>query len=420
MKVLVLGAGVAGVCSAYYLARQGHSVTVIDRLEGSAMETSFGNAGQVSFGYASPWAAPGIPSKAAKWLFAEHPPLSFKPDGSLFQLKWLLQMWANCTPAKYQTNKERMVRIADYSRQCLAKLRADTGIQYEARQKGTLQLFRTDDQLKASEADMRVLKDMGVAFELLGRDQLASAEPALELVKEKLVGGLRLPDDETGDCRLFTLALTKMAEELGVEFRFNESIQQIQRQGDAITGVISNNQLITADAYLVCLGSWSRPLLRNIAPIPVYPLKGYSITVPIEDPDFAPQSTLIDESYKIALTRFDKRIRVGGMAEVAGFDKRLNPKRQATLLMVLNDLFPKASHEKTQVNFWTGLRPKTPDSVPIIGKGPANNLYFNLGHGTLGWTMSTGSAQLIADIISGNEPEIRTDDLNLSRYSLKN
>lgn len=420
MKVLVLGAGVAGVCSAYYLARQGHSVTVIDRLEGSAMETSFGNAGQVSFGYASPWAAPGIPSKAAKWLFAEHPPLSFKPDGSLFQLKWLLQMWANCTPAKYQTNKERMVRIADYSRQCLAKLRADTGIQYEARQKGTLQLFRTDDQLKASEADMRVLKDMGVAFELLGRDQLASAEPALELVKEKLVGGLRLPDDETGDCRLFTLALTKMAEELGVEFRFNESIQQIQRQGDAITGVISNNQLITADAYLVCLGSWSRPLLRNIAPIPVYPLKGYSITVPIEDPDFAPQSTLIDESYKIALTRFDKRIRVGGMAEVAGFDKLLNPKRQATLLMVLNDLFPKASHEKTQVNFWTGLRPKTPDSVPIIGKGPANNLYFNLGHGTLGWTMSTGSAQLIADIISGNEPEIRTDDLNLSRYSLKN
>ncbi|MEZ2623114.1 D-amino acid dehydrogenase [Paenalcaligenes hominis] len=416
MKVLVLGAGVAGVCSAYYLAKQGHSVTVIDRLEGSAMETSFGNAGQVSFGYASPWAAPGIPLKAAKWLFAEHPPFSFKPDGSLYQLQWMLKMWANCTPAHYKINKERMVRVADYSRKCLAKLREDTHIQYEARQKGTLQLFRTDEQMAASEADMRVLQEMGVAFQLLGRDQLSSAEPALELVKEKFVGGLRSPDDETGDCRLFTLALTKMAEELGVEFRFNESIQQIQRQGDTITGVISNNQLITADAYLVCLGSWSRPLLRNIAPIPVYPLKGYSITVPIADPDFAPQSTLLDESYKIALTRFDNRIRVGGMAEVAGFDKTLNPKRQATLLMVLNDLFPKASHEKTDVNFWTGLRPKTPDSVPIIGKGPAKNLYLNSGHGTLGWTMSTGSARLIADIISGNEPEIRVDDLNLSRY----
>ena len=235
-------------------------------------------------------------------------------------------------------------------------------------------------------------------------------------MKEKLVGGLRLPEDETGDCQMYTTNLAKMAMELGVEFRFNESIQQIQRQGDTITGVISNNQLLTADAYLVCLGSWSTRLMRNIAPIPVYPLKGFSITVPIEDPDYAPQSTLLDETYKIALTRFDNRIRVGGMAEVAGFDKTLNPKRQATLLMVLNDLFPKASQEKNQVNFWTGLRPKTPDSTPIIGKGPAKNLYLNTGHGTLGWTMSAGSGQLIADIISGNQPAIRVDDLNLSRY----
>lgn len=416
MKVLVLGAGVTGVSSAYFLAKQGHSVTVIDRLDAPAMETSFANAGQVSFGYASPWAAPGIPLKAAKWLFAEHPPFSFRPDGTLFQLKWMLQMWANCTASKYKINKERMVRIADYSRDCLAKLREETAIQYEARQKGTLQLFRTAEQMDAAGADMRVLEEMGVPFELLQRDQLSGAEPALELVKEKLVGGLRLPEDETGDCQMYTTNLAKMAMELGVEFRFNESIQQIQRQGDTITGVISNNQLLTADAYLVCLGSWSTRLMRNIAPIPVYPLKGFSITVPIEDPDYAPQSTLLDETYKIALTRFDNRIRVGGMAEVAGFDKTLNPKRQATLLMVLNDLFPKASQEKNQVNFWTGLRPKTPDSTPIIGKGPAKNLYLNTGHGTLGWTMSAGSGQLIADIISGNQPAIRVDDLNLSRY----
>lgn len=416
MKVLVLGAGVTGVSSAYFLAKQGHSVTVIDRLEAPAMETSFANAGQVSFGYASPWAAPGIPLKALKWLFDEHPPFSFRPDGSLFQLQWMLKMWANCTATKYKTNKERMVRIANYSRDCLQLLRQDTHIQYEARQQGTLQLFRSSEQMDAASADMRVLEAMGVPFELLQRDQLASAEPALDLVKEKLVGGLRLPEDETGDCQLFTTRLAEMAKELGVEFKFNESIQQIQRQGDSITGVISNNQLITADAYLVCLGSWSTRLMRNIAPIPVYPLKGYSITVPIDEPDYAPQSTLLDETYKIALTRFDTRIRVGGMAEVAGFDKTLNPKRQATLLMVLNDLFPKASKEKTQVNFWTGLRPKTPDSTPIIGQGPAKNLYLNTGHGTLGWTMGPGSGQLIADIMSGNTPAIRVDDLNLSRY----
>lgn len=416
MKVLVLGAGVTGVSSAYYLAKQGHSVTVIDRLEAPAMETSFANAGQVSFGYASPWAAPGIPLKAAKWMFSEHPPFSFRPDGSLFQLQWMLKMWTNCTATKYKINKERMVRIANYSKDCLAQLRADTNIQYEARQQGTLQVFRTPEQLDAAEADMRVLEEMGVPFQLLGKEGLADIEPALALVKDKLTGGLRLPQDETGDCQLFTTHLAQMAKDIGVEFRFNESIQQIQRQGDRITGVISNNQLITADAYLVCLGSWSRRLMRNIAPIPVYPLKGYSITVPIEDPDFAPQSTLIDESYKIALTRFDNRIRVGGMAEVAGFDKTLNPKRQATLLMVLNDLFPKASHEKNQLNFWTGLRPKTPDSTPIIGQSPVKNLYLNTGHGTLGWTMGPGSGRLIADIISGNTPAIRTDDLNLSRY----
>lgn len=415
MKVLILGAGVTGVTSAYYLAKQGHSVTVIDKLDAAARETSFANAGQVSFGYSSPWAAPGIPLKAAKWLFSEHPPFSIRPDGSLYQLQWMLKMWANCTADKYQINKERMVRISNYSRECLAQLRADTGIQYDARQQGTLQLFRTAKQMAAADADMRVLEQMGIPYTLLQRDELHQAEPALERVKDKLAGGLQIPTDETGDCYLFTSKLAQMAEDLGVEFKFNESIQQIQRHGNTITGVISNNRLLTADAYLVCLGSWSRPLMRNIASIPVYPLKGYSITVPITDERAAPQSTLLDEGYKIAITRLGKRIRVGGMAEIAGFDKTLNPQRKATLLMVLNDLFPDASTERHDVDFWTGLRPKTPDSVPIIGQGPAKNLYLNTGHGTLGWTMSVGSAQLIADIISGKQPAIRYDDLGLSR-----
>ena len=416
MNILVLGAGVSGVCSAYYLAKQGHHVTVVDQLDGVAKETSYANAGQVSFGYASPWAAPGIPLKAAKWLFAEHPPFAFRSDGSWSQLKWMLSMWANCKADKYQTNKERMVRIADYSRQCLHQLRAQHSINYEARQQGTLQLFRTEQQMQAAEADMDILSQMGVPFQLLGRNTLATAEPALAQVKQKLVGGLRLPNDETGDCYLFTTQLAEIATALGVEFKFNQKIEHIEREGDRISGVVINGQTIQADAYLVCLGSWSTPLLRHIAPIPVYPLKGYSITVPIHNPDYAPQSTLLDESYKVAITRFDQRIRVGGMAEVAGFDKSLNPKRQATLLMVLNDLFPYATQEKTHVDFWTGLRPKTPDSVPIIGKGPATNLYFNTGHGTLGWTMGPGSGKLIADIISAKTPDIRVDDLDLQRY----
>ncbi len=312
MKVLILGAGVEGVTSAYYLAKQGHSVTVVDRLGGPALETSYGNAGQVSFGYASPWAAPGIPLKAMKWMLSKHPPFSFRPDGTLFQLRWMLQMWANCTDHNYKVNKERMVRLADYSRLCLQKLRDETGIQYEARQKGTLQVFRKPEQVDAASADMQVLEEMGVNYALLTAAQLHTVEPALAHVENQLAGGLHLPDDETGDCQLFTTRLAEKAQALGVEFKFSESIQKIHVTANEVTGIQSNNQLLTADAYLVCLGSWSTQFLKNIAPIPVYPLKGYSITVNIADETRAPQSTLLDESYKIALTRFEQRIRVGG------------------------------------------------------------------------------------------------------------
>lgn len=415
MKVLVLGSGVIGVTSAYYLARQGHQVTVVDREPASGLETSFANAGQLSFGYSSPWAAPGIPTKAIKWMFAQHPPLTIRPDGSLFQLRWMLQMWRNCTAGRYAANKERMLRISTYSRDCLHELVQDTGIQYEGRRQGTLQLFRTERQMEGAHKDTQALAEAGVEFEILQASELASIEPALTHVRHKFVGGLRTPGDETGDCQMFTTNLTELARGLGVEFRYGEQIIALHTQGGKVSGVQCESGVITADAYVMALGSYSPSLLRHIEPLPVYPLKGYSITVPIADPDRAPVSTLLDESYKIAVTRFDTRIRVGGMAEVLGYDTHLDLRRQRTLEMVLNDLFP-GSYTPGDVSFWTGLRPSTPDGTPIIGACSLPNLFLNTGHGTLGWTMSCGSGRLIADIVSGKPPEIRSDDLTISRY----
>lgn len=415
MKVLILGSGVVGVTSAYYLAQQGHEVTVLDRESAEALETSFANAGQISFGYSSPWAAPGIPLKAIKWMFAQHPPLTIRPDGSLFQLQWMFQMWRNCTAARYATNKERMLRLSSYSQGCLHALREATGIQYEGRQHGTLQVFRTQRQMEDAHKDIRALSEAGIEYQLLQPNELASIEPALAHVEHKLAGGLRTPQDETGDCQMFTAHLTELARGLGVDFRFGEQIITLHTQAGQVSGVQCASGLFEADAYVMALGAYSRTLLRNIEPLPVYPMKGYSITVPIADPQRAPVSTLLDETYKIALTRFDNRIRVGGMAEVVGYNMRLDPRRERTLEMVLNDLFP-GSYTPGDVSFWTGLRPKTPDSTPIIGKTSLPNLYLNTGHGTLGWTMACGSGQLIADIISGKPTAIRSDDLAVSRY----
>ncbi|MDC6129038.1 D-amino acid dehydrogenase, partial [Burkholderia gladioli] len=406
MRVVILGSGVVGVTSAYYLARAGHEVTVIDREAGPALETSFANAGQISPGYAAPWAAPGVPLKAVKWMFEKHAPLAIRLDGTRFQLQWMWQMLRNCTAERYAVNKGRMVRLAEYSRDCFQALRADTGIAYEGRTGGTLQLFRTQAQFDGAAKDIAVLRDANVPFELLTADQLKNAEPALSAVSHKLTGGLRLPGDETGDCQLFTTRLAAMAEELGVQFRYNTPIDALAIAGDRIAGVQCGGELVRGDAYVVALGSYSTRFLSNIVKIPVYPLKGYSITAPIVDAAAAPVSTVLDETYKIAITRFDSRIRVGGMAEIAGFDKRLNQARRETLEMCVNDLFP-GGGDTSKASFWTGLRPMTPDGTPIVGRTPVPNLFLNTGHGTLGWTMSCGSGQLLADLMSGKKPAIQ-------------
>jgi D-amino-acid dehydrogenase len=420
MRVLVLGSGVIGVSTAWYLARQGHEVTVVDRQPGAALETSFANAGQVSPGYSTPWAAPGIPLKAMKWLFQRHAPLAIRPDGTLFQLRWLAEMLSHCTEDRYAVNKERMLRLAEYSRDCLKALRAETGIAYEGRQRGTLQVFRTEAQLVAVDKDVRVLREQGVPFELLSRDELARVEPALGAVSDRLVGGLRLPGDETGDCQLFTTRLAEAAGRAGVTFLYGTAIDRVEARGGAVSGVWvrgpEGRRQLSADQYVLALGAYSRELLAPLAlDLPVYPLKGYSLTVPIADAAAAPVSTVMDETYKIAITRFDDRIRVGGMAEVAGFDLRLNPRRRATLEKVVTDLFPRGG-DVAAANFWTGLRPMTPDGTPVVGATRYGNLWLNTGHGTLGWTMACGSGRLLADLISRRRPEISSDGLGIDRY----
>lgn len=415
MKIIVIGSGVIGVTTAWYLNKAGHEVTIIERHPDAAEETSAGNAGQVSPGYSAPWAAPGIPLKALKWLFQRHAPLAFRPDGSYFQLSWILDMFMNCTQERYAINKSRMVRLAEYSRDCLKMLRQETSINYEHRTKGTLQLFRTMQQYENVYRDVNILKEYGVDYELYESKDLVKVEPGIHFQEKKFSGGLRLPNDETGDCKLFTKHLANQAIQNGVKFKYNQIVTECVISGNTLKAIYSNKEKFVADRVIVCGGSWSRDLLKSILKIPVYPVKGYSLTVPIVNPGLSPQSTILDETYKVAVTRFDNRIRVGGMAELSGYNKSLPEKRLETLLMVVKDLFPQAANFE-QHEFWTGLRPMTPDGTPIIGKTPIKNLYLNTGHGTLGWTMACGSGKLISDIVSEVTPDIKYDDLSVYRY----
>lgn len=417
MHVIVMGAGVIGTTTAYYLSKAGHEVTVIDRQPNVALETSFANAGQISPGYASPWAAPGVPLKAFKWMFQHHAPLSIGLTGDMYQYHWMIRMLAECNINRYQINKERMVRISEYSRDCLDQLRKEANIHFDERQLGTLQLFRKQEQLDIAGKDTAVLKEEGVPFELLDHQGVINVEPALAHATVDFVGGLRLPNDQTGDCQKFTTELSEIAKLQGVQFLFNTHIKTIEKEADQITSIVlKNGEKLKGDAYVMALGSYSHEMLKLIGiDAPVYPLKGYSITTKIIDPQRSPVSTILDESYKIALTRFDDRIRVGGMAEINGFDRSLNTSREDTLIMVLEQLFPNAS-DLSNAHFWTGLRPATPDGTPIVGKTKYKNLYTNTGHGTLGWTMSCGSAQLLTDIISKMTPQIDYEDLNVFRY----
>ncbi|HTP71883.1 MAG TPA: D-amino acid dehydrogenase [Burkholderiaceae bacterium] len=416
MRVLVLGGGVIGVSAAYYLADAGHEVELVERRSAAAMETSFANAGEVSPGYSSPWAGPGVPVKAIQWMLMTHSPLVIWPLLDPAMWRWGLAMLANCTERAYAINKSRMVPIAEYSRDCMKALRAATGIAYDDRAQGTLQLFRTQKQLDGTAKDIAVLKQYGVPFEVLDRAGFMRVEPGLKDTQHKFVGALRLPGDETGDCHLFTQRLAAMATARGATLRFDTTIVGIDRDGDRITGVRTTAGTLNADAVVMALGSYTPLMLKTLKlRIPVYPVKGYSITLPIVDTARAPESTIMDETHKVAVTRLGGRIRVGGTAELAGYSLALREARRATLVHVVTDLFP-GGGDLARAEFWCGLRPMTPDGTPIVGPTPITNLVLATGHGTLGWTMAAGTGRVIADLISGRKPEIDIADLAMARY----
>jgi D-amino-acid dehydrogenase len=439
MSTIILGAGVIGCTLAYYLAKAGQDVIVIERQADVALETSFANAGQISYAYASPWAAPGVPIKAIQWLLQKHAPLSFKLDGSLFQLKWIMQFLMNCRKTAYSINKERMLRLAEYSSACLAALRQEQNYpmhQYDGAHLGTLQIFRTQQQLQAvADKDLPILTQYNIAHRMLNRDQVYEIEPALSHMQNNIVGGLHLPNDETGDCHMFTKYIAEQAKACGARFMFNTCVDDLllkyapMQQAYGVkytTQTINNNDnsnmksseklkgSLEADHIVVALGSYSRNLLKDLVNIPVYPIKGYSITADIHDEAMAPRSTILDETYKIALTRLNKRIRVGGMANITGFNLHMDYKKIHTLNFVLQNLFPHAYNESKHA--WTGLRPATPDGTPIIGATQIKGLWLSTGHGTLGWTMACGSGKLLSDLILEKIPDIKYDDLNALRY----
>ncbi len=414
MKVVVLGSGVIGLTSAWYLSQSGYEVTVVDRQPRAAEETSFANAGQISYGYSSPWAAPGIPAKAIKWLFEEHAPLKIKPSLSPDLMSWASKMLLNCQLDRYRINKARMLTIANRSRECLAELNNRYSMNYQGRTQGTLQIFRSPSQLKAIEKDITLLEESGTRYQLFDTKECLKQEPGLSQMQGNLVGGLYLPDDETGDCYLFCQQLQKMAQDAGVKFLYNTEIKRLVQTSNNIAAVETSEGDIVADRFVVALGSYSKALLESVGiDIPVYPVKGYSLTLPVINELSAPQSTVMDETFKVALTRFDQRIRVAGTAELAGFDPSLPDKRLATLNHVVSNLFPNGT-DLSQAEYWTGFRPMTPDGTPIIGRTPISNLYTNTGHGTLGWTMACGSAEILTQIMMGEEA--RYLELSYERY----
>jgi D-amino-acid dehydrogenase len=415
MKVLVLGAGVIGTACAYYLSRAGHEVTVIDRQSGPARETSFGNAGGVCPGFAGPWAAPGMPFKVVRWLFEKHAPLVLRPQLDIQQWKWLAAFVANCTVERFAINKARMQRIAHYSKACLVALRNETGISYDNGSGGVLQVFQTEEELDGAARAAKVLTSFNVAHRIVTSAEAVAIEPALTKAAVSLSGGLHLPDDETGDCHLFTTRLADLLAERGVAFQFDTTIRALLTEGDAISGILTDRGVLQADSYVVALANEAPSLLRPLGiDIPVYPVKGYAVTAEVGDPNMAPRSSVMDEHSKVMITRLGNRVRAAGVAEIGGYDTSAAPDQAAGVLHAVEALFPEAADYR-EVSYWAGLRPMTPDGPPYLGTTKFNNLILNIGQGSNGWTQACGCGQIVADMIDRRVPAIDLDGLTLER-----
>ena len=407
MKIAVLGAGVIGVTSAWYLAKAGHEVTVIDRQDAAGMETSFANGGQVSESHAEPWANPGTPRQALKWLGREDSPLLFRLRADPRQWAWGLDFLSQCLPWRTRANAAQIAAMNHYSHAQLRSLYEETGIEYDRQTRGILRFYESAEDLNAATRAADLERAEGIDLRALSAAECIALEPALAEGAARVVGGVHAPGDESGDAHKFTQALAMMAAGRGVRFRYGAGIARIERAGDRIAHVVlAGGETLQSDAYLVALGSYSPLLLRSVGvSIPVYPLKGYSITVPLDEGDVAPHISLTDSVHKLVISRLGKRLRVAGTAELNGYDNRINAARCKAIVRRTYALFPRAGKPE-RAQFWAGLRPATPSGVPCVGRTRYPNLYVNTGHGTLGWTMACGSGAAIADIVSGKEPEV--------------
>ena len=409
MRVLVLGAGVVGTTSAWYLARAGHQVTVIDRQPTVGNETSFANGGQISVSHAEPWANPHVLRQVLKWMGREDAPLLWRWRADPAQLAWGLRFLGECLPGRTRANISAIVAMALYSRGCLRTLRDELGLQYDQREGGILHIYTDTREFAAAVEAARVMRGLGLDRDTVDVDKCLKIEPALADARHLLVGGDYTRSDESGDAHKFTRALAEHARAAGVEFRFGMTVDRIANGGAKIAGVVVRGddgaELLTADAYVVALGSYSPLLLKPIGiNLPVYPAKGYSATLTLAEGSQAPTVSLTDDERKLVFSRLGNRLRVAGTAEFNGYNLDLNPVRCQALVDRTRQLFPRLEIVGEPA-FWCGLRPATPSNVPAIGRTSYRNLWLNTGHGTLGWTMACGSAASLAEMISGRLPE---------------
>lgn len=415
MRVIVLGAGLLGVSSAYYLQQLGHEVTVIDRQATPGAETSFANGGQVSVSHAEPWANPSAPLKVLQWLGQEDAPLLFRMRADLHQWLWCLSFLRNCTPARTRHNIRQIVNLGTYSRSALQQLRRDTGIQYEQRTQGILHFYTSAKEFDAALAPAEQMRQLGCERRVIDADEAVRIEPALAHIRPRLAGATYTAEDESGDANLFARELGTLCMQAGVHFRLGEHITALRTAGGAIDHVELTNaegrfERVRADAYVLALGSFSPLLARPLGlKLPIYPAKGYSVTIPVKDARLAHEVSLTDDEFKLVFSRYTNaqgdRLRIAGTAELNGYGRELNATRCQAIVRRVEQLFPGAGHTE-QAQFWTGLRPATPSNVPLIGRTHLPNLFLNTGHGTLGWTHSCGSGKALADIVSGRVPEV--------------
>ncbi|MDR3428942.1 MULTISPECIES: D-amino acid dehydrogenase [Silvimonas] len=416
MHVVVLGAGIAGVTSAWFLHKAGHEVTVIDREPDAALQTSFANGGQISVCHAEPWANPKAPWKVLQWLAEEDAPLLFRPKADWAQWRWGLRFLQECTPARARHNLQNLVRLGLYSRAQLQQLRHDTGLHYDELTKGILHYYTDEAEFAAAVPAAALMRQVGLDRQVKSAQECLAIEPALASSLRPIVGGTYTPSDESGDAHKFTHHLAQLAAQAGVVFRYGTQIDYLEdAQSCEISGVqlrwqeadgYPRTELLQADAYLVCLGSFSPQLLKPLKiTLDIYPAKGYSATIPVRPGDIAPEVSLTDDGHKLVFSRLGDRLRVAGTAELNGYDLTLNPVRCAALIHRTREIFPHAG-DYDNATFWSGLRPTTPGNLPYIGGTRYPNLFINSGHGTLGWTEGCGAGKAVADIISGHQPEV--------------